>query len=88
MKSPAYAQRVSQYSLIASDAARIERERDYALAAKMWKKAAGCACRAVNQNWAEKRAGFCQTMDERFLAVASECDETSRAKEDGDERHP
>ncbi|MDU6387253.1 MULTISPECIES: ANR family transcriptional regulator [unclassified Pantoea] len=88
MKSPAYAQRVSQYSLIASDAARVERDGNYALAAKMWKKAAGCACRAVNQNWAEKRAGFCQTKDERFLAVASGRDETSRAKEDGDERHP
>ena len=88
MKSPVYGQRVSQYSLIASDAARVEREGNYALAAKMWKKAAGCACRAVNQNWAEKRAGFCQAMDERLPAVASGRNESSRAKEDGDERHP
>lgn len=88
MKSPAYAQRVSQYSLIASDAARIERDGNYALAAKMWKKAAGCACRAVNQNWAEKRAGFCQTMDERLPAIASGHEVSSCAKEDGDEQHP
>jgi len=87
MKSPVYRQRVSPYSLIASDAAMVEREGNYALAAKMWKKAAGCACRAVNQNWAEKRAGFCQTMDERFPAVASGRDESSRAKENDDERH-
>ncbi|QZY95971.1 ANR family transcriptional regulator [Pantoea dispersa] len=87
MKSPVYRQRVSPYSLIASDAAMVEREGNYALAAKMWKKAAGCACRAANQNWAEKRAGFCQTMDERLPAIASGHEVSSCAKEGSDERH-
>lgn len=87
MKSPVYGQRVSPYSLTASDAARVERDGNYALAARMWKEAAGCACRAANQNWAEKRAGFCQAMDERIPEVASGRDESSCAKEGSDERH-
>ena len=49
----------SQYKRIAESAVQFELAGDYVRAAAVWRKAALCAVREINQVWCENRAHHC-----------------------------